>query len=123
MSVTTIILIALAFGLSYYSKYKKSLAEQTVLGDGADADAEEEDYFDSMEDEEPAEVETPGYFTYETTDSSPVQAAPTPEPRKASPAPAPVMAAAIEAPAVQFDLRQAVVAQVILDNKYFNEIN
>jgi len=103
MSITTILLILFVVGLSGYSKYKKTLVEHLVTEsvDEADDEVEEEEEFAA----------------------SAVQSLAGAEPRKESVAVTPAAAVASEAPARQFDLRQAVVAQVILENKYISEIN
>ncbi len=116
MSVTTILFIAFALGMSLLSKYRKTMevrsAEQEadVQADGAQFAEEESD-----RDAEP-------YFTYEAPSPAPAPAAPVRQARREH---RPVQQVAeVEAPAqVRFDLRQAVIAQVILDNKYIEEIN
>ena len=129
----TLLLLVLFVGLSYYSRYKKSLAaarEEFAQMDDQQEDDEtifsmfddEEDPFDDEDsfpnetmDEKPAE-ET--YFTYET-----VQPEPQPEPVRpvrCQAASAPVMVEDTITPS--FDLRQAVIGQMILNNPYSDEI-
>ena len=119
MSISTILLLMLFVGISMYSKYNKKIAEQSVLGDDSADDVQEDDA-EFFSDEEPSFEEENPYFTYESeTVETPVREAPKPKPQ-----PQPVAVAAVEEPArPQFDLRQAVISQVILSNKYINEIN
>ena len=122
----TLLLLVLFVGLSYYSRYKKSLAaarEEFAQMDDQQEDDEtifsmfdDEDSFpNETMDEKPAE-ET--YFTYET-----VQPEPQPEPVRpvrCQAASAPVMVEDTITPS--FDLRQAVIGQMILNNPYSDEI-
>ena len=116
MSISTILLISLFIGLSLFSKAKKTMVQQgdpqghsAVPGEGDD-DAE---IFE--EDESP-------YFTYESDIEEPTK------PHKASKAhrqaPVAAVVSAVDEPVrPQFDLRQAVIGQVILNNRYLDEIN
>lgn len=118
MSISTILLLMLFLGISMYSKYNKSIVAQSVPQDDSADDVQEDAEFFS--DEEPApETEYP-YFTYEAeTAESPVYEAPKAKPQ-------PVFVAAVgeeEIVRPQFDLRQAVIGQMILTNRYIDEIN
>ena len=117
MSITTILLLTLFLSLSFFSKAKKAAGEQgapqghpAVPGQGGD-DAES-----FGEDESP-------YFTYESDAEEISRTHSVPKTRRQ--APVPVMAAVADEPVVrpQFDLRQAVISQVILTNTYIDEIN
>lgn len=116
MSISTILLLMLFVGISMYSKFNKNLVAQSVpMDDSADDEQEDADYFSG--DEPVSENENP-YFTYETV---------TPEtscydmPKENS---RPAVVAVVEEPVrPQFDLRQAVIGQVILSNNYINELN
>ena len=116
MSISTILLLMLFVGVSLYSKYNKTLVAQSVQPDDSADDVQEdaEDFFE----EEPADEQENPYFTYETEPiETPVYEAPKAKPQ-------PVIVAAVEEPVrPQFDLRQAVIGQVILSNNYINEIN
>ncbi|MGX8712965.1 MAG: hypothetical protein ACSW8I_04680 [bacterium] len=117
MSFGTITLLLLFLGISMYSKVRKTIAEQSVpVDDSVDGMQGEEEVLFSDEEETPLQ-ESP-YFTYEAdTVETPVYEKP-----KAKPQPV-VMAVAEETARPQFDLRQAVISQVILSNKYINGIN
>lgn len=117
MSFSTIILILLFLGISMYSKAKKTFAEQSVpMDDSADEVQGKEDVF-YAEEEDSLQQEN-SYFTYEAETVEPSVY----ETRRTNPQP--VMATAVEeTPRQQFDLRQAVISQVILSNKYINGIN
>lgn len=99
-----------------YSKYSKTIvAQSTPQGDSAD-DVEEDEVF--FEDEEAPEEATP-YFTYEAEMPEAPKA-----PRQVKTEPKPAYVAVADEPVrPQFDLRQAVIGQVILTNNYINEIN
>ena len=117
MSISTLLLIALVCGLLLYSRYKKALAgletEQSV------EDVDEEQFFSEEENDDLSHVDaTVPYFSYETESSNGYD-----EIRDASPK-APVVAAVVDnQDEPRFNLRQAVISQVILDNRYIGEIN
>ncbi len=119
MSIGTLIFVVLALVLPLYFKYKKTLAE--VEEDGAFVDADDESFF-SVEDqeyeEEPEENDAYPYFTYEKESPAPVQ-----KPRASEPRAEKTAAMVVEQDEPRFDLRQAVISKVILDNKYIGEIN
>ena len=120
MSISTIVLLIIFLVIPLFSKAKKTLDEQTAsMGGDASSDKEEGVF---MEEEEEPQSEASPYFTYEADNEN------TYRPRRAAkdnaPAAAPVMSSYVEEPArQQFDLRQAVISQVILNNKYIDEIN
>ncbi len=114
MTISTILLITLFLGLSLFSKVKKAVEEQgvpqghpAVPGQG-DGDAE-----GSVEDESL-------YFTYESDAENTFT-----NPMVKRQAPMAPMATVADEPVArpQFDLRQAVISQVILNNRYLDEIN
>lgn len=112
MGVSTILLLALFIGISMYSRYTKAIAAQSVPEDDSADDVQEQDSYFSGEDENP--LENNPYFTYESETVSETPAV----------KPQPVFATAVEEPVrPRFDLRQAVVSQVILTNSYIDEIN
>ena len=115
MSISTILLLALFVGVSLYSKYNKAIAAPSVPMDNS-ADEEQEDAF--LSDEESDFSEENPYFTYE---SEPVDR---PVYEKTKEKAQPIFVASVDEPArPQFDLRQAVIGQMILSNNYINEIN
>ncbi|MBR1550251.1 MAG: hypothetical protein IJ634_06400 [Bacteroidales bacterium] len=128
MSFTTILLLLLVAGYSLYTKASKAAAAQSAqetdsAGEGQDGAFFEEDPFaenaNEFFDEGPAEENENGYFTYEAEAvKTPVRKAAEFKPRPM----APVMMEEVSA-LPKFDLRQAVIAQVILNNNYINEIN
>ena len=117
MSITTILLLLLLVGYSFYTKINKMAAAQKPAMESDSSEEEQDGVF--FEDEGALAPENAGeYFTYETEVST------TPKRKVSEYKPRPAAAAIVEEPAApQFDLRQAVIAQVILDNKYINEIN
>lgn len=116
MSIGTILLLLTFLGISMYSKINKTIVAQSVPQGVSADDVEEDDAL--FEDEQVVEEESP-YFTYEADYAEPVKA-----PRAAAAEIKPVFAAAAEEPVrPQFDLRQAVIGQVILTNNYIREIN
>ena len=115
MSFTTILLLLLVVGYSLYTKASKTAAA-AMESTGKDSSEEEQDGM--LFDETPLPENDNEYFTYETEVST------TPKRKVSEYKPRPAAAAIVEEPAApQFDLRQAVIAQVILDDKYINEIN
>ena len=116
MGISTILLLMLVVGISMYSKFKKAIAEQSVLVDDSAGEMQEDD--DLFSEEEPVSMEENPYFTYEAESvETPVCSRPRVKPQPV------VVAAAEENVRPQFDLRQAVIGQMILSNKYINEIN
>lgn len=113
MSIGTILLLFLFVGISLYSRFNKAIAEQNAQANGSEGD--EQEVNECLLEEESTET---SYFTYET------EIVETPNPLMPVERPVHVEAESIE-PLLrtQFDLRQAVIAQVILSNKYINEIN
>ena len=118
MKITWLILIvALTFLPTLLAGAKKARVGRVIETDNDDSDNDEDtndDGFFSLDDEEPAEeaVKEPSYFTYETLE---------PETKQA---PAPVQVA-VEEPLQRpvFDLRQAIICQTVLDNRYINAEN
>ena len=114
MSISTILLLVLFLTLSFFSKAKKVMEEQGApqghpATPGSDAvDAPEED--------------ESSYFTYESDAENEARTTKAPNAQWKAPAPA-VAPVADEPVRSQFDLRQAVISQVILNNKYIDEIN
>lgn len=117
MSITTILLLLLLVGYSFYTKINKMAAAQKPAMESDSSEEEQDGVF--FEDEGALAPENAGeYFTYET------EVVKTPARRKTEPKIRPIVVAVEEEPArPQFDLRQAVIAQVILSNNYINEIN
>jgi len=127
-TVFVVLAITLYMGLSIYRKLKKQMMEnqsgpaKCPIGDDANA---EEYEFDDRTTPENDDLGQP-YFSYEE------EPAPTPKmskkaKNKAKPQPvaAPVScqpASVVEEP-VEFDLRQAVIYQTVLNNPYVSEIN
>lgn len=112
MGVSTILLLVLFIGISMYSRYTKAIAAQSVPEDDSAGDVLEQDSCFSEEEETPKEENS--YFTYESE-----TAYETPDVK-----PTPVFVAAVEEPVrPHFDLRQAVISQVVLTNNYIDEIN
>ena len=116
MSIGTILLITAVFVISMFSKAKKAMEEQAapqghpaVPGNG---DADNAETFETPSDENP-------YFTYESDTEEIAKT------HRAPKAQAAVMISVADQPVArpQFDLRQAVIHQVILDNRYIDEIN
>ena len=113
-----ILIVALSFLPSLLATAKKSrMASAPVLDDEEESsDGSEDDGFFSFDDEEPEVVEQSPYVAYE---------APQPEvQRTPKPAPASVQ---VEPEELQtrpaFDLRQAVIYQTLLNNRYINAEN
>ena len=115
MSIGTILLLLLFLGISLYSRINKAIAAQSVAEGDSAGDMQDDSTLFS--EEESLEEESP-YFTYES-ESAEVPAHNGPE-RK----PQPVFSVdAEEFFRPRFDLRQAVIGQVILSNAYIEEIN
>lgn len=116
-----ILLVALTFLPTLMAGAKKARAGRYNEADGGDvdsADGDMDDGFFSFDEDKSMEeaVEEPSYFTYETLE---------PEVKTASKQdPAPVQAA-VEEPQQRpvFDLRQAVIYQTVLNNRYINADN
>ena len=116
-----ILLVAFTFLPTLLAGAKKARVGRSIEADSVDAESDEEDMDDgffSFDAEESAEeaVEEPSYFTYE---------APEPEKKEtSSQAPAPVQVV-VEEPLQRtvFDLRQAVIYQTVLNNRYINAEN
>jgi hypothetical protein len=115
MSFTTILLLLLVVGYSLYTKANKAAAARQI--DGSEASDEEQDGVFSEED--PFQENGNEIFTYETEpETAPIRKVQEPRVRPMVPV---VMEETPAAP--KFDLRQAVIAQVILTNNYISEIN
>lgn len=113
MSITFIIFVALAVILSGYSKRKQALASQFA----AEPDADESDAtFEQAAAEEETVDDKSSYYSYE--------AAPAYRPAARRQDAVEVRPILQDEPApMRFDLRQAVISQVILNNPYNSEIN
>ena len=119
MSIGTILIVTVIFAISMISKVKKVAEEQAAPQGHPAVPGQDDD--DSDQAYEAPQEENP-YFTYESDAENTVKKPAAP--RTYRQAPATVMAAVADEPArPQFDLRQAVISQVILDNKYIDEIN
>ncbi len=115
MDIVFVILFMLAFfAFSMFARFKRVLAEQEGLQEAAQAASGE------------ARADDESYFTYETVEE------PRPQPvvaRTQAPAAQVRKGASVEPSlsnvqaASGFDLRQAVISQVILNNPYNSEIN
>lgn len=115
MSVTFILLVFLAIIMSSHSRRKRVLAQMVSDGD-MDNDTSKEEVTGK---ETPSSEIPSSYFSYET-----VAQQSTPTPRYYAPKPAVAKQAdADETPSVKFDLRQAVISQMILNNPYNREVN
>lgn len=109
-----ILLVAVTLLPTLLSGAKKARANRAASYDEA-ADSGEEtmnDDFFGFDTEEAESVEQPSYFTYEAPDAE-VQHAPKPA--------QPVLEEQQPRPA--FDLRQAVIYQTVLNNRYINAEN
>ena len=129
--------VALWFGLSIRKAYRKQMSElesETASSKGTVKNAFESlfDELDKQEDTSQSstfanEAASAGYYSYETTTSSPkgraaVNSAMSAQSvRTARPAVQPAVVQA-EADATAFDLRQAIVYQTILTNKYLSDM-
>ncbi len=117
MKFTLIMLfVALSFVGSLYKRFKRTIAET------ADADRQDDMQFDEQEPvfEQESTQENP-YFSYEY--EQPTSPSPAPvQVKKQRVAAAPLFVTASEQPS-DFDLRQAVVFQTILNNPYIDELN
>lgn len=115
MSISTILLLLLVVGISMYSKINKTVVAQSVPEDDS-ADDVQEEFFGSEEDA--LQEKESSYFTYESEYSEkPVHNKSKGKSRSVA------SSASNETTLPQFDLRQAVIGQVILSNNYINEIN
>ncbi len=117
MSISTILLLVLFLGISLVSKAKKAVGEQSAPMGGS-AVPEEEDAM-PMDEGVREQAGASPYFTYEADSNNTYR----PKAGKVASAPAAKLVVAEETQRPQFDLRQAVVSQVILNNKYIDEIN
>jgi hypothetical protein len=118
MSISTILLLLLFLGISLVSKAKKAVGEQSAPMGGS-AVPEEDDDLMPMEEGVREQAGASPYFTYEADSNNTYR----PKAGKVASAPAAKLVVAEEPQRPQFDLRQAVVSQVILNNKYIDEIN
>ncbi len=116
-TVITLLIVAVAFMVSLYRRFKRTLEETGGMEETGGQSFDQPEESDEVE-----ETAFNPYFSYEYV--APKAEAPA-EPRKPQPAPAvkpqPVAAAA-SSPAA-FDLRQAVIYQTVLNNPYIDEIN
>ena len=119
-----IVLLAVSFVLPLFARFKRTLAETgDTAGDTARTAGDESTDdgffdFDNVESEEAVGQPQP-YFTYEAPEA---EVAPKTVRRQAPSVHKPVQQ---EAPVYEpaFDLRQAVIYQTILNNKYINAEN
>lgn len=118
MSISTILLITLFLGVSLFSKAAKKAVGEQGIPQGHPAVPGQGD-----DDAEPFEEDESPYFTYESDTENTVK--PRKAPKMQRQAPVAAMASVADEPVVrpQFDLRQAVISQVILNNRYLDEIN
>ncbi len=116
MSIGTILLLVLFLGISFASKAKKALEEQ-----GAPQGHPAHPGQDAVDVDTPEEEES-SYFTYESDAEEIARTHKAPKAQRQAPA---TVVAPVAEPVVrpQFDLRQAVIGQVILNNRYLDEIN
>ncbi len=114
---TLFLVVFLVISLSSKENKAKVNGKQSAPADAAPS-VGKGDMF--REEKKPCNVASP-YFTYEADNENIYR----PQNAKArAAATAPAMNVPVEAPvSQQFDLRQAVVSQVILNNKYIDEIN
>ncbi len=122
--------VALWFGLSIRKAYRKQMSElesETASSAGTVKNAFESLFNESTEGEEAArsssfanEAASAGYYSYESTASNSRARAAARPAQTAKPA-MPVAERSVEADATAFDLRQAVIYQTILDNKYLSD--
>ena len=116
-TILTVLLVGGYFAISYTSK--KFAVQSAPTGDSADGvvgDDEQEGAEEFLEDNQTGEE---AFLPYEVENT--VYSAPSPA-RKNKPVS--ILAPAAEETTRQaFDLRQAVIAQVILNNDYINEIS
>ena len=119
-----IILVMAGFVLPLFARFKRTMAEATdSVGDTAHMEDDENKDdgffdFDNVENEE-AVAEPQPYFTYETLEAD---VAPKTAHKQAPVRPTSVQQEApVNEPA--FDLRQAVIYQTLLNNKYINAVN
>ena len=128
--------VALWFGLKVRKAYQKQMSE---LGGGTPSDEGTvknafESLFDDRQEAKPSNASSPfssevgsaGYFSYETEAANcmPSGRASRPSYQAVSTKPADVASVASNdaAGAVDFDLRQAIIYDTILNNKYLSEI-
>lgn len=116
MSIGTILLVVLFLSLSFFSKAKKALEEQSAPQGHPAASGQDDSGVDSFE-----ENDSP-YFTYESDVEEVAGMRKSPKPQRQAPV-TPVTPVAEPVARPQFDLRQAVIGQVILNNRYLDEIN
>ena len=114
MSISTILLLVLFLGLSFFSKAKNAMEEQAAPQGHPAAPSQDGD--DAEEDESP-------YFTYESDAEEIAKTHVVPKAQRQ--APVAIVTSAVDELVTrpQFDLRQAVISQVILSNRYIDEIN
>ena len=113
MSVTFIVLIAVAIILTNYSR-RNAFARRSVI--------EEDSVASDAVFEKEAVDEKPSYFTYESDSAESEPAVYNSKLRRQEPVVV-TQPVAEEAASRRFDLRQAVISQVILNNPYNREIN
>ena len=119
-----IILVMASFVLPLFAHFKRTMAETTdSVGDTAHMEDDEDKDggffdFDNVENEE-AVAEPQAYFTYEAPET---EVAPQTVRRQAQARPRPVQQE-VKVYEPVFDLRQAVIYQTLLNNKYINAEN
>ena len=127
------LVVALWFGVKLRNAYRKQMSElenDTVASDSGTLKSAFESLFDEpqqdMEEDESStfasEAASAGYYSYETSSSATNHRAAANAAMSAQPK-SPVRAATVqtEADATAFDLRQAIIYQTILDNKYLSD--
>ena len=122
--------VALWFGLSIRKAYRKQMSElesETASSAGTVKNAFESLFNEPSEGEEAArsssfanEAASAGYYSYESTASNSRGRAAA-RPAQTTRVAMPVAERSVEADATAFDLRQAVIYQTILDNKYLSD--
>ena len=117
MSVSTILLIVLFLGLSFFSKVKKAVEEQMAPQGHLGVPGQDNDGDEALEEDESS------YFTYESDTEEIARTHKAPKSQRQAPVAAMTPAAVEPVACPQFDLRQAVIGQVILNNRYLDEIN
>ena len=127
--------VALWFGLSVRKAFRKQVSElesETASSEGTVKNAFESLFDEVMTEEKEScnstfakEAASAGYYSYESTASAPQgrAAAHSAMSAQAAKAPHPVSKSEVltDNEAISFDLRQAVIYQTILTNKYLND--
>ena len=116
MSIGTILLVVLFLTLSFFSKAKKAMEEQVAPQGHPVTPGQDDGGIEPF-----GEGESP-YFTYESDAEEIARTHTAPKTQRQTPV---TSVAPVAEPVArpQFDLRQAVIGQVILNNRYLDEIN